>query len=275
MLSLVFVCLCVLAADATNQPIRDSYIINGRPSEQGKFPWQVSLQRIRDDGTFRHGCGGALLTADWVLTASHCVMLSDYPEDYKVRVGAFQLSADDHADEIDVAEIVYHPDFVLIVPGIPNDIALLRLVRSADLSHPNVGVVSLPSPDNDFSQEDNCFISGWGRNDRDSDFAADVLQESPIGVLTNAQCALEYDDLLDVTPVLPDHICIDSQGPDGVHACHGDSGGPLECQVNGEWVIAGVASRTGLLNCGDLGYPSVYIRVTEHLDFIRQHVPGV
>lgn len=29
-----------------------------------------------------------------------------YPEDYKVRVGAFQLSANDHADEIDVELII-------------------------------------------------------------------------------------------------------------------------------------------------------------------------
>ena len=56
--------------------------------------------------------------------------------------------------------------------------------------------------------------------DRGSDSPADVLQESPIGVLTPEECEAWYEDMIDVLPLWPDHICIDSQGPDGVHACH-------------------------------------------------------
>ena len=50
------------------------YIIGGRPSEKGRWPWVVSLVRWRpDEGVFRHTCGAALITPDWLLTAAHCV----------------------------------------------------------------------------------------------------------------------------------------------------------------------------------------------------------
>ena len=50
------------------------HIIGGRPAEKGRWPWVVSLVRWRpDEGVFRHTCGAALITPDWLLTAAHCV----------------------------------------------------------------------------------------------------------------------------------------------------------------------------------------------------------
>ena len=48
--------------------------------------------------------------------------------------------------------------------GIPNDIALLRLAEPADVSKPEIEVVSLPSSANQaFNTRDECYISGWGK----------------------------------------------------------------------------------------------------------------
>lgn len=40
----------------------------GRAAAASEFPWQVSIRR-----NGRHLCGGALLHAEWLLTAGHCL----------------------------------------------------------------------------------------------------------------------------------------------------------------------------------------------------------
>ena len=53
-----------------------------------------------------------------------------------------------------------------------------------------------------------------------------------------------------------------------------DSGGPAHCDRSGsgDWILAGVLSWGGD-PCG--AFPGVYTRVTEYLNWIREHVPDV
>ena len=48
-------------------------VIAGKTAQKGAWPWQVLL---KSNG--RVGCGGSLISADWVVTAAHCVNLGSY-----------------------------------------------------------------------------------------------------------------------------------------------------------------------------------------------------
>lgn len=63
LLLLVALVTIVAASPLTNR------IVGGNEAVPGQFPYQISLRK--DDA---HICGGSIITADWILTAAHCVV---------------------------------------------------------------------------------------------------------------------------------------------------------------------------------------------------------
>ena len=55
-----------------------------------------------------------------------------------------------------------HPEYDSQSPGVPNDIAIIRLAEAVDLSNQYVGVIGLPEANEDFVGNSNCWIMGWG-----------------------------------------------------------------------------------------------------------------
>lgn len=41
-------------------------------AREGEFPWAVSMQVMRDDGSHGHFCMGAFINERWILSAAHC-----------------------------------------------------------------------------------------------------------------------------------------------------------------------------------------------------------
>jgi len=149
--------------------------------------------------------------------------------------------------------------------GFPNDIALLKLYTKADLSRPNIAAAKLPSSvDKDFYNNKTCIISGWGLENGDDFLLPDVLREADVDVISEQRCS----ELWQGTPISDPHICVYDEETQSRGACNGDSGGPLNCMVDGEWEIAGVTSW-GRAGCSPES-PSVYARVSTYLDWIHE-----
>ena len=237
------------------------YIIGGSDvSEPGKWPWQASLQRYNS-----HNCGASILSSEWILTAAHCVSSTSISS-YSIVLGLHDRSTQRQGQpkRYSVSSIIRHPSYSGSSSGFPNDIALMKLSSSADLSSKYATAVALPDSNEDFAGNDECWITGWGAT-RGGGPLPNILQEAKVDVYTESQCKQRWGSSIGKY-----HVCVGKSGKSG--ACNGDSGGPLSCQVGDQWKLVG-ATSWGIRGCSP-NYPSVYARVSYFLSWIKE-ITGV
>lgn len=252
-------------------------IVGGRDAEPGSWPWQASLQFLKPntednsntEDNYGHTCGASLIYPQWAITAAHCVTarmigLNDprreVPENFRLVLGASDLKNLTNTQIIRIEKIIKHHGWVPNpYQGYPNDIALLRLKTSANLSSSNVQLACLPDHDANFTG-DECWITGWGKMSARDDFIPTKLQEAYTPAISNADCQKKNPGTIRDT-----HICPGTGYP---NACSGDSGGPMTCLKNGKWYQAGLTSW-GIATCNFV--PPVYTRISSYLDWIHEH----
>jgi secreted trypsin-like serine protease len=246
-------------------------IVGGREAQPNYWPWQLSLQFLRDNSTaddFRHTCGAQLIDPWWAMTAAHCVTgrmvgLNDSrreePENFRLLLGAHSQSDLQNVQIRYIDRIIKHerwePNPYL---GYPNDIALLRLTEKADLAWPGVELACIARDVNFNFTGEECWITGWGKTNYQDEWIPDILHEALIDALSNEVCRdLNFGYIRD------SHICAGLGYP---NACSGDSGGPMSCRKNDIWYVAGFASWT-IVTCK--GIPAVYTRVSYFWQWIE------
>ncbi|XP_049947521.1 trypsin-1-like [Schistocerca serialis cubense] len=233
-------------------------IFGGHDATKGQFPYLVSLHHDIL-GTQYHACGGSILTSNAILTAGHCAV--DDTDVFAVA-GEHDLSSDEGTEqEIRVSQQIVHPDFAGGVA--PNDIAVFILESSLSLGT-YVQTIGLPTSGSLPAGGSTAVTAGWGRTETAGE--PKILQTVDVSIIDYETCSQDIDELGFGNPLTDTMICT---GPlyDGISVCSGDSGGPLVQ----DGLLIGVVSW-GLNMCGYPGAPSVYTRVSAHLDFISENL---
>jgi len=248
-------------AQPTRVP-RQLLIVGGEDAAVGELPWQVLVL----PGPYM--CGGSLITAEWVVTAAHCVV-DDFdnpmpPSAIQVRAGEYNRSQNDGTEQQrGVSTVIVHPSYNS--PPNDNDIALLRLASPVTFG-PSVAPIPLvSSPEHDPLVVPGVMslVSGWGATSEGGSTAT-ILQKVRVPIVSNATCNAAYGG-----GITASMLCAGfAEG--GKDSCQGDSGGPLVVPEGNGWRLAGVVSfGTG---CARPNLYGVYARVSSFTSWIISNV---
>ncbi|NXX41269.1 OVCH2 protein, partial [Tricholaema leucomelas] len=209
-------------------------IVGGNQVKQGSHPWQVSLKRRQ-----KHFCGGTIVSAQWVVTAAHCILDRNLLEYFNVTAGEHDLRIRENTEQtLPVKYVIKHPKFDPRMP-MNYDIALLKL-DGAFIFSPSVLPACLPDPGEKFEAGYICTACGWGRLSENG-ILPQVLHEVNLPILNSKACSRALSTLKN--PIQGDTIMCAGFPDGGKDACQGDSGGPLLCRrKHGAWTLAGVVS---------------------------------
>ncbi|XP_075784868.1 serine protease 27-like isoform X1 [Pelodiscus sinensis] len=264
------------AVESQDQPVF-SRIIGGQDVQEGKWPWQVSVQE--DD---KHVCGGSLIAAQWVVSAAHCFNPSASPSQYRVVLGAHQLAnPSPHQVTREVQQIILQPSYNKT--SSVADIALVRLEKPVTFTK-FIQPIALPGASRQFPVGKTCWVTGWGRVEVGKPLPTPkTLQQLEVPIISTAACNDRYNSLNPNSPLGPERIkssmlCAGyTDSPKGF--CNGDSGGPLACEEGDTWYLAGAVSWFRIRNvrgelCSDPEFPGVFTRLMAYDSWIQGYVNG-
>nr|XP_028560391.1 serine protease 27-like [Podarcis muralis] len=252
------------------RPITLNRNVGGEDSVEGEWPWQVSVKKMG-----KHICGGALITHDWIVTAAHCFPPEGDLSQYSVLLGANKLENSwPHKQSIGVGDIIRNPRYA--GEATSGDIALVRLIFPVRFTN-YISPICVPAPNVDFPAGMMCWVTGWGDISEGQDLPSPKkLQKLQVPIIDLQTCRRLYS--IDMGPNLPQKPIQDDMMCAGYaegmkDTCKGDSGGPLMCKINQEWLLAGIVSWGE--GCAEKNRPGVYIRLTAYHDWIHRIIPNL
>ncbi|XP_031627817.1 trypsin-3-like [Contarinia nasturtii] len=219
-----------------------SRIVGGEDAEDGAAPFQCSLQSSK-----RHFCGCAIVSKNWIVTASHCV-IGQSSRTLEVLVGTNDLK--NGGIYYKVARYFAHEQYDS--PAFANDIALIKVKDEIEFTE-KVKPIELSKDEVPDGAE--LTLTGWGRLSAGGALPQ-LLQVIQLNAVQTERCR----DIFGGRNVHDSHICSFTKRGEG--ACNGDSGGPLVYQNK----------LIGVVNWGvpcALGYPDAYAKVSYLYDWVE------
>lgn len=148
--ALVVLAACTLSP-ATAAAAPRGWVVGGPAVDVQSAPWQVAITVRGAAGV--SACGGAIIAADLVVTAAHCVDdatgAAVPPQAVTLRAGTSDRGRPDDLAVVQrrlVSEVRVHPYRNLAEHPHANDVAVLRLAAPLVLGTPWVQAVALPPP---------------------------------------------------------------------------------------------------------------------------------
>ena len=252
-------------------------IVNGQNAPE-PIPWQVSIQEP-------HNCGGTILDEKTILTARHCVRES---YDFKGHLQRTLVMAG--STNVLKGILVPVERFILLTDTLfkgpyqnEHDLAILKLATPLTFSD-HIQPICLPTEDLTIPYGMECIVSGWGSTSNTDtnilylnkiynpfptavygDFASFYLKWGKTRAFTGQGC--------NDKPYSNNTICLIPMHYPPTTPCNGDSGGPLVCMQDSVPVLTGVAHAAYSISaCGDMNEIFRYVKVTPHLNWIKQNM---
>ncbi|KAJ4937053.1 hypothetical protein JOQ06_001637 [Pogonophryne albipinna] len=168
---------------------------------------------------------------------------------YRVVLAEHDMKTEEGPEQsIMVAKMFIHPKWNRNCVSCGNDIALLKLEKSAVIND-KVQPACLPQHGATLAHNQPCYVTGWGRLYSGGP-SATTLQQALLPVLSK-----------------DNHV----GGGESKSACHGDSGGPLNCKGrDGKWYVQGVTSFVDGRGCNTPQKPTIFTRVASFIPWISE-----
>ncbi|XP_058812859.1 CLIP domain-containing serine protease B8-like [Topomyia yanbarensis] len=265
-------------------------LLGGQITDIDEFPWMAMLLYDGDGpNAVSPGCGGALISRTFVVTAAHCLVgrIIQKKGNLKfVRLGEYDLNSDpdcmvddkfkdctDGKVDVKPKRIIAHPQYAANALSQHHDLGLVQLEKTVEFSS-FIQPICLPDPasSNGAVSGGKLNVCGWGR----TNYFRNELGGNAVSPV-KLKVVLPYVDHQNCREIYRQHkldlgsgqIC--AGGQKARDTCAGDSGSPLMYFNNrkGHWVLTGLVSL-GVQKCGTEGRPGIYTHVREYLAWIKK-----